>query len=304
MVPPTGPCPKCGGQATFTVIDFDRRTVEVMCSASGAFTTTKPRLDDIWNNCNRPVPRNGCCLPPFATPKPRWHYGPMATLQNCNVCHLDFPLTSEFWHRQTKSKSGLSGTCKGCARGNAHYSGATTIGSGTGPQPTPTVLPTLKKSLRVSDCPTLPTAKGITRGQAHGLRRTLNVSESGIGNTGLRTGQPSKSVNGCLTLLTVNPTEPSPVLGLRTTPNELGPTRPNTTGRTPKPSSAVSGNTGPLTRREQPSEIDLDTWPTGKSEMPVRVPGRQPIPSESAPPASNAAPVVETLPAESRLRTC
>ncbi len=43
----------------------------------------------------------------------------MATLQNCNVCHLDFPLTSEFWHRQPKSKSGLSGTCKGCARKRA-----------------------------------------------------------------------------------------------------------------------------------------------------------------------------------------
>jgi 5-methylcytosine-specific restriction endonuclease McrA len=43
----------------------------------------------------------------------------VATLQNCNVCRGDFALTPEFWYRERKAKSGLSGTCKRCANERA-----------------------------------------------------------------------------------------------------------------------------------------------------------------------------------------
>lgn len=47
IVPPGGPCPKqCGQQATFTLTDFDTRTVAVECGGCGKFNTTKPQLDD------------------------------------------------------------------------------------------------------------------------------------------------------------------------------------------------------------------------------------------------------------------
>jgi hypothetical protein len=46
IVPPNGPCPKCGRQATLTLIEFDSRTVEVKCCFCGTFTTTKPRHGD------------------------------------------------------------------------------------------------------------------------------------------------------------------------------------------------------------------------------------------------------------------
>ncbi|MGO9618179.1 MAG: HNH endonuclease [Bryobacteraceae bacterium] len=40
-------------------------------------------------------------------------------LQRCNACSREFDLTPEFWHRQPKAKSGLSGTCRGCANERA-----------------------------------------------------------------------------------------------------------------------------------------------------------------------------------------
>src|ERR1700733_8481991 len=45
IVPPAGPCPKCGREAALTLTEFDKRGVEIKCGACGTFTTTKRHLD-------------------------------------------------------------------------------------------------------------------------------------------------------------------------------------------------------------------------------------------------------------------
>jgi hypothetical protein len=57
-VPRNGPCLKehCRSQATYKWVDFDSRTIEIVCFDCGKFRVTKSQLDDFLDSCPRGRP--------------------------------------------------------------------------------------------------------------------------------------------------------------------------------------------------------------------------------------------------------
>lgn len=49
------------------------------------------------------------------------------TFKTCNACHLSFPATSEYWHKNKIEKDGFCRTCKECAKYRARKWGADNV---------------------------------------------------------------------------------------------------------------------------------------------------------------------------------
>lgn len=116
-----GPCPFCGGQDRFRVwpysvrpLKYNQKIYKMACQASLWYN--KHRKNIVPGQCYQHSQAWTKLLRSFIMDSVPQNSSINNSKRCCTACNKEFPLTSQYFHRDKKSKDGLMTQCKTCRR--------------------------------------------------------------------------------------------------------------------------------------------------------------------------------------------